>query len=263
MILVLEEHRYSVTPGNNASLHTALHSPTVPTPIAAIQRTRLWIERYLSHSAKLVHTYVLFLSIRLLRFHPLYHNMATHSPPQPLQGTQNRYSNASSNLGPGQTQSPQSAEATSTQSFQQHCTSNTTHPTSNFQNSIHDVYIAVMGITGSGKSTFVSICSQKIVPIGHGLRSSQLIHPPHSELAYWQELYTIVTKTVQSYSFMLSDSIQVHLLDTPGFDDTERDDFTVLGDVASYLYKTYRQGIQLRGIIYCHKIDDNRVRGKQ
>ena len=104
--------------------------------------------------------------------------------PQPLQRTQNRYSNASSsNLGSGQTQSPQSAEAISTQSFQQHFTSNTTHSTSNFQNSIQDVYIAIMGITNSGKSTFVSICSQQIASIGHDLRSSQLIHSSHSELA--------------------------------------------------------------------------------
>ena len=53
----------------------------------------------------------------------------------------------------------------------------------------------------------------------------------------------------------------VHLLDTPGFDDTERDDFTVLREVADYLEKAYRSNILLRGIIYLHKIDDNRVRG--
>ena len=60
---------------------------------------------------------------------------------------------------------------------------------------------------------------------------------------------------------MLHNSIRVHLLDTPGFDDTVRDDFTVLGEVADYLDTTYRNGILLRGIIYLHKIDDNRVRG--
>ena len=105
--------------------------------------------------------------------------------PQPFQRTQNRDSKAfSSNVQPYQTQSSQSAGATSTQAFQQDFISNTIRPTSNFRNCIQDVYIAVMGITGSGKSTFVGICSEKNAPVGHDLESSQLIHLSHSELAH-------------------------------------------------------------------------------
>ena len=36
---------------------------------------------------------------------------------------------------------------------------------------VHDVYIAVMGVTGAGKSTFISTCSGKKAKIGHSLQS--------------------------------------------------------------------------------------------
>lgn len=36
-----------------------------------------------------------------------------------------------------------------------------------------DVVIAVMGITGSGKSTFISKLADQEVPVGHGLKSSE------------------------------------------------------------------------------------------
>ena len=38
-----------------------------------------------------------------------------------------------------------------------------------------DVYIAIMGVTGAGKSTFISKCCQKAEKgIGHGLKSREL-----------------------------------------------------------------------------------------
>ena len=33
-----------------------------------------------------------------------------------------------------------------------------------------DVFIAVMGVTGVGKSTFISLCTEKELQIGHGLQ---------------------------------------------------------------------------------------------
>lgn len=36
---------------------------------------------------------------------------------------------------------------------------------------IEDVYIAVMGVTGSGKSSFIELCTQMDCGIGHGLDS--------------------------------------------------------------------------------------------
>lgn len=37
----------------------------------------------------------------------------------------------------------------------------------------NDVYIAVMGVTGSGKSSFISLCSGKTVEVGHRLEACE------------------------------------------------------------------------------------------
>lgn len=34
-----------------------------------------------------------------------------------------------------------------------------------------DIFIPVMGVTGAGKSTFISLCTKESVPIGHELES--------------------------------------------------------------------------------------------
>ena len=38
-------------------------------------------------------------------------------------------------------------------------------------NGIEDVYLAVMGVTGAGKSSFIKLCTNKNVVIGHNLKS--------------------------------------------------------------------------------------------
>lgn len=40
-------------------------------------------------------------------------------------------------------------------------------------NSHEDVVIAIMGLTGTGKSTFIELLAQAGVPIGHGLASCE------------------------------------------------------------------------------------------
>lgn len=35
----------------------------------------------------------------------------------------------------------------------------------------NDAYIAIMGVTGVGKSTLISLCSEEPVEVGHGLES--------------------------------------------------------------------------------------------
>jgi ABC-type nitrate/sulfonate/bicarbonate transport system ATPase subunit len=45
-------------------------------------------------------------------------------------------------------------------------------------NSPDDVFIAVLGLTGVGKSTFVTLCTQKEIHIGHHLESCQTPVPP-------------------------------------------------------------------------------------
>jgi hypothetical protein len=53
----------------------------------------------------------------------------------------------------------------------------------------------------------------------------------------------------------------VHLIDTPGFDDTNRSDIDTLKTIASYLSASFANGVRLSGIVYLHRISDNRVAG--
>ena len=50
-------------------------------------------------------------------------------------------------------------------------------------------------------------------------------------------------------------------MDTPGFNDTYRSDTEVLLELAKWLEITYRQNAKLTGIIYLHRIMDNRMEG--
>ncbi|KAJ9504306.1 hypothetical protein H2202_000362 [Exophiala xenobiotica] len=104
----------------------------------------------------------------------------------------------------------------------------------------NDIIIAVMGVTGAGKSTFISLLSDQEIKIGHGLQSC--------------------TSTVGVYHFMLH-GVRVWLIDTPGFDDTNRSDAEVLKDVAFWLAAAYTKETRLAGIIYLHRIIDVRMSG--
>jgi len=48
------------------------------------------------------------------------------------------------------------------------------------------------------------------------------------------------------------------LIDTPGFDDTNRTDSEILTEIARILSAQYKLGVQLKGIIYIHRITDIR-----
>ena len=63
--------------------------------------------------------------------------------------------------------------------------------------------------------------------------------------------------------FLASDSksYDVFFADTPGFDDTTRSDTDVLKNIVLWLGLMREQSIKLSGIIYLHRITDNRVGG--
>ncbi|KAL8881648.1 MAG: hypothetical protein Q9198_001184 [Flavoplaca austrocitrina] len=69
------------------------------------------------------------------------------------------------------------------------------------------------------------------------------------------------TQKVEMYTCKYSESENVQLVDTPGFDDTNRTDTEVLEENARWLTATYRSNIKLRGIIYLHPISDPRMPG--
>ncbi|KAJ7168445.1 P-loop containing nucleoside triphosphate hydrolase protein [Mycena filopes] len=104
-----------------------------------------------------------------------------------------------------------------------------------------EVAIAVMGPTGSGKTSFINVVSGSNLRVGRGLQSC--------------------TDTVQvAPSFRLDDQL-VTLIDTPGFDDTSRSDTDILTQIASFLATAYESGKKLAGVIYMHRISDVRMGG--
>lgn len=102
-----------------------------------------------------------------------------------------------------------------------------------------DIVVAVMGITGAGKSTFIDFFSDESAGIGHGLESC--------------------TAKVEVFPSTLPDGTKLFLVDTPGFDDTHRSDTDILGEVANWLNDSFQNKIKLTGIIYLHRISDVRV----
>ncbi|TDL17135.1 hypothetical protein BD410DRAFT_843838 [Rickenella mellea] len=103
---------------------------------------------------------------------------------------------------------------------------------------------SLMGPTGAGKSTFIDVATkQDGRTVGKSLTS--------------------YTKDIRSVRYTHPDGNrpEIVLVDTPGFDDTERSDTQILGMVSHWLEKTYKKRILLTGIIYLHRITDNRMTG--
>ncbi|KAH7094265.1 P-loop containing nucleoside triphosphate hydrolase protein [Paraphoma chrysanthemicola] len=98
-----------------------------------------------------------------------------------------------------------------------------------------------MGVTGAGKSAFISTCTQESLP-----------DEAHS-------LFSCTTK-VTVHTTVLSGRT-IHLIDTPGFDDSGRSDEEILQELAYWLTAATERDLQLSGIIYLHRITDVRLQG--
>ncbi|KAF5849063.1 hypothetical protein GGP41_005978 [Bipolaris sorokiniana] len=105
----------------------------------------------------------------------------------------------------------------------------------------NDIIIAVMGITGCGKTTFVNLFAETPLEVGHGLDSC--------------------TVSVQVATCKAEDGTNIYLVDTPGFDDTYRSDSEILREVALWLNKAHVSNVKLAGIIFLQRISDTRVGG--
>ncbi|KAF8896189.1 P-loop containing nucleoside triphosphate hydrolase protein [Infundibulicybe gibba] len=107
------------------------------------------------------------------------------------------------------------------------------------------ITIAVMGATGSGKTTFINLASgQSDLEVGPGLQSC--------------------TNNIQATKPFKLDGREVVMIDTPGFDDTTKTDTEVLRMIALYLETTvssYKAGKKLSGVLYLHSISDRRMGG--
>lgn len=69
------------------------------------------------------------------------------------------------------------------------------------------------------------------------------------------------TSVVTVYPCTINTATNLYLVDTPGFDDTNRSDTEVLRELATWLTDSYTAHIKLSGIIYLHRISDVRMQG--
>ncbi|CAO2649617.1 Nn.00g070020.m01.CDS01 [Neocucurbitaria sp. VM-36] len=139
----------------------------------------------------------------------------------------------------------------SRQNHQPHCTPHTNDQgrvqqepittASNLQITENDVLIAVMGVTGCGKSTFINHLTDSDIKVGHGLESC--------------------TDNIGIYPCWFEDRRRFYLIDTPGFDDPYLLDSEVLKMIAYFLAATYSRNVKLADIVYMHAITDSKMRG--
>ncbi|WEW59959.1 hypothetical protein PRK78_005441 [Emydomyces testavorans] len=104
----------------------------------------------------------------------------------------------------------------------------------------NEAVIALFGMTGTGKTSFINTLTGADMKIGHHLHS--------------------MTSEIEQVSCKIGD-ITVTLVDTPGFDDTSRTDTEILTLIASWLKAAYNENTKLTGLIYLHRISDNRMSG--
>ncbi|KAF9032982.1 P-loop containing nucleoside triphosphate hydrolase protein [Panaeolus papilionaceus] len=102
-----------------------------------------------------------------------------------------------------------------------------------------DFIIAVMGPTGAGKSTFIrNATGYDKLEIGDDLESC--------------------TSEIHVIRFGDSD---IYIVDTPGFNDTNRTDLDIFKLISEWLEKRFTNQVYLSGLIYLHRISDNRMGG--
>jgi len=120
------------------------------------------------------------------------------------------------------------------------------------------ILIAVLGVTGAGKTTFINKATGSSLTVGHSITSCKI-----SRQLRWKTLICCTGTKDIAYADTYIDGKYVRLIDTPGFDDTERTDADVLEDIAKWLEATYRAGILLTGIILLQPISNNKVYGSE
>ncbi|KAL2814090.1 P-loop containing nucleoside triphosphate hydrolase protein [Aspergillus cavernicola] len=105
----------------------------------------------------------------------------------------------------------------------------------------NDRFIAVMGVTGSGKSSFIEMLTGANVEIGAGLEAC--------------------TSKIDVYPYELGPNETVYLIDTPGFNDTYTSDAKILLEITTWLATSYKNKIHLNGVVYLHDITQGRMYG--
>ncbi|PPR04717.1 hypothetical protein CVT24_011839 [Panaeolus cyanescens] len=100
-----------------------------------------------------------------------------------------------------------------------------------------DIVIVMMGPTGTGKTTFIESFIGR--ERGHRLAAGTV------------DVLCVKIPIQETQRNLI-------LVDTPGFDDPDKNDAEILDIIAKWLESTYRRGIMLTGLIYFHRITDIR-----
>ncbi|KAK3358106.1 P-loop containing nucleoside triphosphate hydrolase protein [Lasiosphaeria hispida] len=108
--------------------------------------------------------------------------------------------------------------------------------------------IAVLGVTGAGKSTFINTASgQNLLKISHGSQPC--------------------TQNPRAVEFQIevgNGNRTIVLIDTPGFDDDKRSDVRILEDIATWMArKGYLKERMLDGLIFLHPVTLTRAGGSE
>ncbi|KAJ7572926.1 kinase-like domain-containing protein [Mycena floridula] len=106
-----------------------------------------------------------------------------------------------------------------------------------------DTIVALMGPVGTGKSSFINHAMGRMVTaVGHGMASG--------------------TDKIQAFTCNHPDGSgrRIVLVDTPGFDDSEKSDYEILVALSQWLVKTYKRQNMLTGVLQLHRISDTGMR---
>ncbi|KAL4744736.1 P-loop containing nucleoside triphosphate hydrolase protein [Aspergillus terricola var. indicus] len=105
----------------------------------------------------------------------------------------------------------------------------------------NDKFIAIMGVTGSGKSSFIELLTGAGVKIGMGLEAC--------------------TSRIGVYPIDFGPEQTVYLIDTPGFNDTFKSDGQILVEITTWLSNSYNNRVHLNGVIYLHDVTQQKMYG--
>jgi len=125
------------------------------------------------------------------------------------------------------------------------------------------VLIAIMGKTGTGKTSFVNALTGKGLTVGHGLEACEYSLSTNIPFIYLKDSPSngaVGTQDIQTASTTINGR-EVWLIDTPGFDDTHRSDVDILTTIANWVQHASYERKHLSGIIYLHRIADTRMEG--
>ncbi|KAF9527273.1 P-loop containing nucleoside triphosphate hydrolase protein [Crepidotus variabilis] len=104
-----------------------------------------------------------------------------------------------------------------------------------------DILIGLLGPTGAGKSSFINKATGYKDGIGHSLHSC-----------------TDKITAIKCRMPEIADR-DIVFVDTPGFDDSRFTEKVVLEMISTWLHDRYKRNIKLNGLLYFHKISDNRM----